>query len=190
MIRAIPLLLACGFAPILAAEEERPFVDEPTPMSQLSPDEITVEEWKEQQVGLPTFPEDANLLEFSVDRPGDPFRYFIDGSTLARGEDGVIRYVLVVESRRGARNIFFEGMHCGTRDYKTYAYGMRDGRFSLIENPPWREVRNTDATKFRDDLMDFYLCEAGLANTPEDAIAAIEAGGLKETHRADVFSLH
>jgi hypothetical protein len=171
----------------LAAEENRPFIDEPVPMSQLSPDEITETEWQEQGVTLPPFPKDDDLLEFSVDRPGDRFRYYIDGANLALGEDGVMRYVLVAVSRRGARNIFFEGMHCGNREYKTYAYGMRDGSFMRVEAPYWQEVRGTDISHFRDDLMDFYLCEAGLANRVDDVIAMIRSGGIKRTQRADIF---
>ncbi|MGH8662908.1 MAG: CNP1-like family protein, partial [Burkholderiales bacterium] len=45
---------------------------------------------REQSVVLPPYPQDSDLVEFSVGTV--PHRYFIDARTLAVGADDVVRY--------------------------------------------------------------------------------------------------
>ena len=54
----------------------------------------------EKQVPMPAYPQVAALLRFPTDRPMPAV--LIDQRTQAIGEDGVVRYVLVVRSASGA----------------------------------------------------------------------------------------
>jgi hypothetical protein len=51
--------------------------------------------WVEAETLLPAFPQEANLIEFYVG-PTERNRFFVDGSTINIGTDGVVRYVVVL----------------------------------------------------------------------------------------------
>jgi hypothetical protein len=89
--------------------------------------------WQEQKdVEPPVFPKKENLREFYVSAVATN-QYLIDASTLAVGSDGVVRYVLVVQTSGGATNVSFEGINCKDRTWKHYATGDR-------ENGTWTKV--------------------------------------------------
>ena len=149
------LILGILFSTGLEAARDRPFLDEP------STDRDDIEDpepWKENQVELPPYPEDTDLLEFQVDRADSPFRYFVDGKNLRVGDDGVVRYTLVIKSRSGAANVSFEGMRCDERQFKVYAYGVR-GKFKAMKAPEWEPVEQSGVDLYHIDLRDYYLCE-------------------------------
>ncbi|MGB5736611.1 MAG: CNP1-like family protein, partial [Thiohalocapsa sp.] len=139
------------------AYAETPFVNDPE-----MPAPSSVREgrkWQEQDVRLPAWPRDADLVEIKVDGPADEFRHAIDIRSLTTGSDGVVRYTLVTESTSGARNVSFEGLRCTPKGkYKTYAYG--DGsRFSLTGNAEqWIEIDERARDYFRYELWRHYLC--------------------------------
>ena len=60
----------------------------------------------EQLPRLPPPPRRGSLLEFPVS--GSPVRFFVDGSSLEPGQDGVVRYVLVARTAGGVDNVSFE----------------------------------------------------------------------------------
>jgi hypothetical protein len=73
------------------------------------------EQWKESAVEIPRWPEQDDLLEVSMGRAGFPFRVYTDPESLTIGDDGVVRYVLVIVSSSGAWNASFEAS-CATRE--------------------------------------------------------------------------
>ena len=56
--------------------------------------------WVEIQGQLPSYPKSENLLEFDAG-PASNNLHFVDSSSISVGEDGVVRYSLVVKSPRG-----------------------------------------------------------------------------------------
>ena len=76
--------------------------------------------WRELPLSLPAFPKDENLVPFYVSVIANN-EYAIDKYTLEVGKDGVVKYVLLIKPRGGAKNISFEGRHCDTRERKSYA---------------------------------------------------------------------
>ena len=66
---------------------------------------------------MPAYPQVAALLRFPTDRPMPAV--LIDQRTQAIGEDGVVRYVLVVRSASGAESVSFEGLRCATGERRT-----------------------------------------------------------------------
>ena len=74
--------------------------------------------WRElQDVEPPAFPRKESLREFYVSAVATN-QYMIDESTLTVGSDGVVRYVLVVQTSGGATNVSFEGINCKDRSCK------------------------------------------------------------------------
>lgn len=132
--------------------------------------------WKEIEAQIPAYPRPENLLPFA---PADysPNRFFIDAQSLSQGEDGVMRYVLVVKTAGGATNVTFEGMRCSTRQQKYYAVGQPQGSWVKAKNAQWRSISKRD-TGQHGALYDGYFCiNPDLPTTPKRAIWQLKYGG-------------
>jgi len=161
------------------AERDRPFVDEPRNMSSPNTDNLIEIPWEEGKMELPAYPQESDLLEFQVNRRESPFRYYLDAKSLSVGEaDQVVHYTTVIISDSGAWNVAHEGMRCDAREYKSYAYGV-GGRWKGERSPEWQKIRETSYTKYRTDLWEYYLCEAGLARSVEGIVRALSSGSQK-----------
>ena len=126
---------------------------------------IEEQEWQEVEGGLPDYPDEATLLEVDLGQANDRFRYLLDPASLSVGDDGVVRYTLVLQSTSGARNLMYEGMRCSAPFYKTYAYGSRDRSFRPLKTTRWREIGITANTRYRDRLRKLYFCDMSGAST-------------------------
>ncbi len=121
------------------------------------------EPWKEIEAKIPPYPEDGDLMELQLDDPNKRFTYYMDEESLSVSEnDYVVRYTMVIESKTGTRNIFYEGIRCNTEEYKTYAFGMGkggNGKFRPSKKPEWKNISSSGYKKLRMDLLEFYLCD-------------------------------
>jgi len=115
-------------------------------------------EFKEDAIVLPAYPEDSALLEFRP-RGSSSNRFYIDRKSLSLGEDRVVRYVAVIRSSSGVANVSYEGMRCKTAEYKVYAFGTRDGKWTNASTPKWQNV-NSSFSSFRFSLWVDYLCSS------------------------------
>lgn len=130
------------------------------------------EPWREQQgVEPPAFPRQENLREFYVSAVATN-KYLIDASTLAVGIDGVVRYVLVVQTSGGATNVSFEGINCKQLTWKHYATGRSDGTWvkSRALHIDWRPIENKPVNRHHAALSRDFFCPIG------DAIGSAEEG--------------
>lgn len=119
--------------------------------------------WQElQDVVPPAFPKPENLREFYVSAVATN-TYLIDPSTLSVGADGVVRYVLVVRTSGGARNVSFEGIRCKERKWKHYATGHADGSWapSRASSIDWRPIENKPVNRHHAALSRDYFCPMG-----------------------------
>lgn len=157
MARVTTCLLASALvATVALADQEKPYDFEEKP-------------WIESETALPEFPKPENLIEFSVG-PTEHNRFFVDGSTINIGTDGIVRYVLVLKTSGGASNVSLEGIRCDTRELKLFAVGRSDGTWSKIQNPQWQLIENKLINQHHAALSRDYLCPAGHA--PRDAAEA------------------
>ena len=77
--------------------------------------------WQEGEIPAPPAFNVDRLIRFEVS-PDSPLMYGIDPQTLSISpSDRVVRYVVVVRSPSGGRNVFYEGIRCPTAEMKTYA---------------------------------------------------------------------
>lgn len=133
-------------------------------------DESKVEKWKESEVILPAYPKDENLLAIPL-LATDTLKIYVDRVSLSRGADRVARFSLVVESPSGARSVFYDGLRCETREYKTYAIGSPEHVFTPVKDAAWRRIPQPAMNAFRYHLYRHYICDAhASARTPEELV--------------------
>ena len=116
--------------------------------------------WKEIESRIPSYPRASDLIRFDVGN-ASPHRFHVDAGSLSIGEDGVVRYTLVVLTAGGARNVTFEGIHCREREQKYYAVGHPDGSWARARNPKWRRVEPADINAHHYVLYSIFLCTGG-----------------------------
>jgi hypothetical protein len=139
-----------------------------------SPEKI----WREAEVVLPVFPEDSQLVNVPMP-PSHTIKVYVDKSSLARGKDGVLRFSLVIESPSGARNVFFDGIRCETREYKTYAFGTHDRHFNLNRNAVWQFIYHVPMNGYQHVLYAQYACSAyNSARSPHEFLEALNLKNL------------
>ncbi len=143
------------------------------------PDEdYTASSWQELPMTLPPAPQEESLQSFYVSAT-TTHRFAVDGATLSVGEDGVVRYVLVVEAGGGARNVTFEGMRCETRQRRVYATGRRDGSWSKARNSDWVRIQDVAANRHHAALFLEYFCPGGvIVRSPQVALDLLRRGGF------------
>ena len=113
--------------------------------------------WKEIEARIPAYPRADNLLPF--DGGGvSPHRFYIDAQSLSIGEDGVVRYTLVIKTAGGATNVSYEGIRCEERHQKYYATGRTDGTWVRARNPQWRRIELQELNRHHNVLVQDYLC--------------------------------
>ncbi|MBS4098763.1 MAG: CNP1-like family protein [Sulfuricella sp.] len=135
--------------------------------------------WVEIQEQLPPVPKEENLLKFFVSSATDN-QFFVDGSSLNVGQDGVLRYVLLIESSSGSANLTFEGMRCASRERKLYAIGRPDGTWVRARNPRWEPIRHEARNRYHHVLYDDFFCPDGLIVTsPQQAVEAFRRERLR-----------
>lgn len=114
--------------------------------------------WKEAEFTLPAkAPQDADLVSFPT-LPSATLDYAIDTKSVQVTADGVVRYVAVIRSKQGARNVSFEGIHCSSFESRLYATGRPDGTWVAARNSEWRPIRPYGATAYQGILYRDYLC--------------------------------
>ncbi|WP_027457602.1 CNP1-like family protein [Dechloromonas agitata] len=140
-------------------------------------------EWREGEVQFPSYPAPENLLPLYVSA-ATANKFFIDGATLSVGADGVIRYVLVVETPQGGRNVTFEGMRCEARARRIYASGRADGSWSKARKDEWVRIQDAYANRQHAALFLEYFCPFGNAvRNAAEARDALVRGGHPDVRR-------
>ena len=133
-------------------------------------------QWKEIEAKLPAYPKTENLLAIDVGS-ATPHRFFVDAPSVSVGEDGVVRYSLVIKTAGGATNVSFEGIRCEVRQQKYYAIGHPNGTWSRARNPEWRRIEYQEVNRHHGVLYTDILCrgKAPVKNAQE-AINAMKYG--------------
>jgi CNP1-like family len=132
--------------------------------------------WVELPTALPEYPKDENLIEFPVG-PTERNRFFVDGSTISIGNDGIVRFVMVLKTSGGATNVTLEAMRCATREFKLFAVGRSDASWDKIDSPQWRLIENKTINHYRAVLSRDFLCPSSHApRDATDARAALRRG--------------
>ena len=119
-----------------------------------------IKPWSELQARIPAYPKDQDLIRFDAGA-ATPHRFFVDPKSLSIGEDGVVRYILVVRTAGGAKNVSFEGIRCETREEKIYAIGHPDGAWARVRHPHWRRIEYREVNRHHGVLYRDSFCRNG-----------------------------
>jgi len=139
--------------------------------------------WQEIDVQFPPAPVRANLLPLYVSA-ATANKFYIDGASLSVGADGVIRYVMVVETPEGGRNVTFEGMRCEARSRRLYASGRLDGTWSKARKSEWERIQDAYANRQYAALFLEYFCPNGISvRSATEARDALVRGGHPDVVR-------
>lgn len=113
--------------------------------------------WQEVQAQLPAYPRPDGLVPFEVSAASQN-RHYVDEGSLSVGEDGVVRYTVVVRTAGGAENVSFEGMRCATGERKLYAFGRPNGEWVRNRYARWEPIQTRQATGYHRELFYHYFC--------------------------------
>jgi len=115
-------------------------------------------DWQEGEYALPAPPREAALRAFFVSS-ASPNRFLIDEDSLTVGDDGVVRYVLVVRTPGGAQNVTFEGIRCAGWARRIYATGRASGEWSAARGAEWRAIVDNNYDRAPAALAQDYFCD-------------------------------
>ena len=135
--------------------------------------------WVEIQGQLPSYPKSENLLEFDAG-PASNNLHFVDSSSISVGEDGVVRYSLVVKSPAGAMNVTYEGIRCQTNERKVYAYGRANNEtWAPATMGKWVDLEINKQNYAQRALYRYFFCPfgIGMVKDADEAVQALKAGG-------------
>ena len=132
--------------------------------------------WVELQTQLPAYPKPENLLAFDIG-PTSKHHYSVDALSITVGQDGVVRYSLVVKSSAGAMNVSYEGIRCDTGERKLYAFGRSDNTWSKARVSKWEALERVAQHYPQRELARYFFCpERSIVKTSEEAVKALKAG--------------
>jgi len=142
--------------------------------------------WKEIQAQIPPYPKEQNLILVEAGSETS-HKFYVDAPSVSVGEDGVLRYTIVVKTTGGATNVTFEGMRCETREQKLYALGHRDGTWARARNPKWQRILLRDLQPHHYMLYREFFCASRTQPTPPKlALEALRRGvGLAQSRGTD-----
>lgn len=157
-VRSAAIILLATSLAACASSEPAPETDRRAndPVSTVGPKGA----WREVSVPVPSYPQQKNLVEFSI-RGTTSFKFFADTQSVRVDDDGVVRYTLIARSGSGAENVSFEGIHCEKREFKVYAVGSIDGTWLTPRNSNWRPIETKKNNDYRNSLHHYYLCPSG-----------------------------
>jgi hypothetical protein len=135
--------------------------------------------WQEVQHQLPPYPKPENFVPISLGARSSN-QFFVDYVSVTAGEDGVVRYSVVVKSPSGAETVSFEGMRCKTGERKLYAFGRGDrgGEWSRNRYAKWEPIQGRSLNDFRRELFFHYFCTVEGAAKLTDIQRNLKSGGL------------
>jgi CNP1-like family len=139
-------------------------------------------DWKEIEAQIPAYPRQEDLLQFEAGGGVSQHRYFIDPKSLSIGEDGVVRYSLVIKTAGGATNISFEGMRCDMQQLRLYAFGRTDGSWSRAKDSRWRRLEYRESDRHHGVLYGDFLCPGQRpVRSVADALNSIRYGAFRQS---------
>ncbi|MEW6676700.1 MAG: CNP1-like family protein [Pseudomonadota bacterium] len=133
--------------------------------------------WTEIQSQIPPYPKAENLVEFIVSSATSN-RFYIDYPSISVGQDGVVRYTVLIRSPAGAETVSFEGMRCETGERKLYAFGRKNGDWSRNRYAKWEFIPVRQATSHQRELFFHYLCAVETAGDLKKIQYAVRYGGI------------
>jgi CNP1-like family len=138
---------------------------------------------EDEQTELPAFPASSPLVPFVVQR-SSKYRYRTDPASLSAGKDGVVRFVLAIEVSGAGPQVSYAGIHCQSKQWKTYAIGTGTNGWRRVSKPAWEAIEKKSLENYREELYSTYFCSGGApAGDQKVLLANLRKGPGKKTYR-------
>ena len=132
--------------------------------------------WTEQMTQLPAYPDAKSLMVFDTGAVNNN-QYLVDTSSIKIGEDGVIRFTLVIKSSTGSMNVSYEGIRCATSERKLYALGRDDKTWVQPKFSEWQKLDFVRQFYAQRELSKNIFCpHQQILSSKEEAVQALKAG--------------
>lgn len=115
-------------------------------------------------VVLPAYPQEEDLLSFDIG-PTQTLKFYIDAKSVSIS-GAEVRYTLVAKSSTGALNVSYEGLRCGNKEYRRYAYADSKGVWTKSKSESWRPINWYSANRPRSVLWLDYFCDGAHIEGP------------------------
>jgi len=125
--------------------------------------------WEEAEVTLPTNPPSKDLRPFYVS-PSTPNTFAIDAKSLTFGKDEVHRYIIVITTPTGAKQITYEGIRCEKGEWRLYASMQSDGKWVKSPSSRWLPIQYNNYNRYHSALYQDAFCESGIARRKTEDI--------------------
>jgi hypothetical protein len=102
-------------------------------------------DWKE--VEAPPAPSFKTTGLIPIDIPRSSLRFGVDPASISLGQDGIVRYVVVATSDTGTVNALYEGIRCGTGEFKVYARHNPGSGWTVAKDTPWRSLHEPPVSR-------------------------------------------
>ncbi len=119
--------------------------------------------WSEVEIELPKEGPSNDLRPFYVSA-NTPLTFAIDAKSLSIGKDDVTRYIIVITSPSGAKQVSFEGIRCEKYEWRNYAsYSPSEKKW--VKNPTsrWLGIQGGSYNRYHAALVQDAFCDI---NTP------------------------
>jgi CNP1-like family len=114
--------------------------------------------WTETEGKIPETAPSNELKPFFVSG-NTPLTFAIDATSLTVGKDDVIRYVLVITSPSGAKQVNYEGLRCEKYEWRLYATLQGEGKWVKNPNSHWQEIKGNTYNRYHSALVQDAFCE-------------------------------
>ena len=134
--------------------------------------------FREAQLVMPPYPRAASLLRFPTDLSSHAILF--DEAGLIVGDDGVIRYVLVVRSLGGAENVSYEGIRCATGERRVFAFGRKSadgGTWAPARNSEWAAITDSRINRYYFEIWRDVFCDGKRVEQRKALLENLKRGG-------------
>lgn len=114
--------------------------------------------WDALKSQLPPVPTAADVLPIESLSRNEHFRFGVDPRSIRIAPGLIVRYTLRAVSDRGAENISYESVRCGTREWRTVALYRPESGWQRPVHDEWRPLM---ANTVQHVLRNGVLCSGG-----------------------------
>jgi hypothetical protein len=134
-------------------------------------------DWKETEVPPPPAFDLKRLIPVAISVQSQ-LEWGVDPQTIVISKDGVVRYVVVAQSRSGVVNAMYEGIRCNKAEFRRYARHNPGSGWASVSDSDWTSLRQTGTSRHPQALAKLGMCDgAAPPSSPAQAARALRTGG-------------
>jgi hypothetical protein len=111
---------------------------------------------------MPKVPAPQDTLAFQASATTTN-RFAVDPASLAIDGETVVRFMLIVTSAGGVRNVSYEAFRCYSGEQRLLAIARADGTWSVLGKSQWRPLERDDKRNSQYRELYSRLCAGGAA---------------------------